>query len=162
MKLENQELVWYNRITIFHHAHYLCSKKYKQRHYTLGLPSVSLAAISGTAIFASLESSEDALWKIIAGALALTAAILSALVTFLSYKERSDAHHKAGALYGNLRADIEYFAKFGEEAKEADFWKTIITKWNKYDTECPLIPNTIYEKARNEVTAFRKRSISLP
>lgn len=153
MALDIQEIVWYKRIATFHHAHFACSKKYKQRHFWLGIPSAALAAISGTTIFASWESSASDMWRIIAGILAIMAAIMSAIVTLLNYKERSDAHLKAGGLYGNLRVKIEYFSKFGDKSK-SQFWKGIIEDWKKYDIDCPVIPKPDYDRARKIIDAL--------
>jgi len=158
MALNNQELVWYKRIATFHRAHFACSKKYSLRHYQIGIPSIVLMAATGSAIFASMESSTSDELSLTAGILALISTILVALITFLDYKERSEAHHKAGGLYGDLRTDVEYFSNFGLfgnfNSKE-DFWKYIIDKFDKYSTDCPNIPKGDYDKASKHIESLK-------
>ena len=99
---------WYRRARESQFAHYHAANYYAAASRWLGIPSVLLSAIVGTALFATLQ--QDGIPRALqigAGLIALTAAALSALQTFLGYDERAAKHRAAAAAYGAVRREIE-------------------------------------------------------
>jgi hypothetical protein len=70
-----------------------CSKV----HLGLGVPSVALAAIAGTSALAEFDNS-----NLIAGLLALTVAVLSALATWLNPNRTAELHRRASGRYHSI------------------------------------------------------------
>jgi hypothetical protein len=78
-------------------AHFNAGTRWSRYHLWLGVPAVILSALAGTAFFKDYTD--------IAGLMASTAAILSALMTFLKPSERAAGHKSSGDQYLALRND---------------------------------------------------------
>src|SRR5215831_10678127 len=63
--------------------HDLAARRCDQRRYLLGIPATVVAAIVGTSTFAALQASPERLLQLVVGVLAIIAAILTSLQTFL-------------------------------------------------------------------------------
>lgn len=86
-------------------AHFNAGRRWSYYHYWLGLPAVVLSAAAGTAFFKDLPD--------IAGAMASTVAVLTALSTFLKPSDRAAAHKTSGDQYLALRNDARVFREIG-------------------------------------------------
>ncbi|UTP38176.1 SLATT domain-containing protein [Phenylobacterium sp. LH3H17] len=86
-------------------AHFNASRRWSHYHYWLGVPAVVLSAAAGTAFFKDLPD--------LAGAMASTVAVLTALSTFLKPSDRSAAHKTSGDQYLTLRNDSRVFREIG-------------------------------------------------
>lgn len=99
---------WYRRARESQFAHYHAANHYAASSRWLGIPSVLLSAVVGTALFATLQHNGiPPTLQVGAGLIALTAAALSTLQTFLGYDERAAKHRAAAAAYGAVRREIE-------------------------------------------------------
>jgi hypothetical protein len=99
---------WWYRANINQQAHYLAGLRFAWLNRFLGIPTVILTAIVGTAVFASLtEGQVSPEWQIAAGLLSILATVLAALQTFLGYSERAANHRRASAEFGAIRREIE-------------------------------------------------------
>jgi hypothetical protein len=137
-------------------AHYKAAERALRRHRSLGIPAVLLSAAVGTSIFATAQESPDPLWRIIVGVVALLAAALAALQTFLRYEETAEVHRAAGAGYGALRRDFDLFlARYsgrspvpdGAEAELAQLSR----RFSELAKDTPPIPGRSYKKALKEM-----------
>lgn len=73
------------------------ARRYAKGQYSLGIPSLVVSTVVGTALFAALSSQiTPPLWI---GILSMLAAVLSALQTFLDFGGRSDKHRNAAVKY---------------------------------------------------------------
>ncbi len=82
--------------------HDLASRFYEKLSWKLGIPAVALSAITGVAIFATVER-EGFFWaQVAAGVISILGAVLSAIQTFLQCPEQSAKHKAAAAAYANL------------------------------------------------------------
>ena len=86
-------------------AHFNANARWASYHYWLGIPSVVLSALAGTAFFTDMP--------LAGGALASTVAVLSALSTFLKPADRAAAHKTTGDQYLALRNDSRVFREIG-------------------------------------------------
>lgn len=145
---------WRFRVHRMQLAHYETARKFEARHLWLGLPAIAFSTLVGTTVFASLSRNTDLSLQILTGLLSVTAAVLTALQTFLKYSELSEKHRAAGAKYANLKHRIELLASMPpptqEELKQQ--LTTIEDRWSKVREESPTIPSRIWTKIENSLT----------
>ena len=83
--------------------HDLAARQCDQQRYWLGIPATIISAIVGTATFAALQASSGpqassgSFIQLIVGVLAILAAILTSLQSFLDLGARAERHRLAGA-----------------------------------------------------------------
>lgn len=110
-------------------------------NYFLGVPSVVLAAVAGTSAFAAAGRHH-----VLAGILALIAAVLSALSTFLNPSQNARLHQHASASYGALEGDFRRFASIdllmpgGQATTLEAKLDEAVTRFNEVDAASPPIP----------------------
>lgn len=73
----------------------------------LGIPAVFLSSVVATGVFATLQKDPALGWRIATGVIAVLAAVLGALQTFLRQAERAEQYREAARSYGRLRRRIE-------------------------------------------------------
>lgn len=76
--------------------------------YLIGVPATALAALAGTSTLATWqeETANEAI-SLLAGIVAIMAAVLVGLQTFLNYGARAEQHRVAGARYKAVIREIE-------------------------------------------------------
>lgn len=79
-------------------AQFNAGVRWSRYHLWLGVPSVILSALAGTAFFKDQPE--------IGGAMASIVTILTALMTFLKPSERASSHKSSGDQYLTLRNDV--------------------------------------------------------
>lgn len=82
-------------------AHFNAGTRWASYNYFLGLPSVVLSALAGTAFFNDMPE--------IAGIMSAVVAVLTSLMTFLKPSERASTHKGSGDQYLSLRNDARVF-----------------------------------------------------
>lgn len=82
-------------------SHFNAGARWTRYNTLIGLPSVILSALAGTAFFKDYGA--------VAGVMASVAAVLTALMTFLKPAERASEHKQAGDQYLTLRNDARIF-----------------------------------------------------
>ena len=93
---------WYDQIAIKQHEHYLAALHFSRLHYWIGIPLILLTAILGKSVFARTQHKRSVSSRVALGTLSVSATILAALQTLLSYNERVVKHQIAGTRYANL------------------------------------------------------------
>jgi hypothetical protein len=119
-------------------------------HLILGIPASVLAAVASISAFNDLP--------LLAGALAIVVAALSAVSTFLNPAEKAQAHHLAGARFTGLRSQVRYLrevalltSKTPDELASA-LESLIVTK-DDLNQKSPIIPRPAFERARRGIEA---------
>ena len=79
-------------------GHFSIANVWKRVHYGLGIPGTILAAAAGVSALTENE--------VLAGGLAIVAAVLTALITFLEPDKTAARHHNAGIKYNAIRGKI--------------------------------------------------------
>jgi hypothetical protein len=111
---------WYRRARESQFAHYAAASRYAILARLLGIPSVALSAVAGTALFATLqEESASVGLRLALGLVSVLAGVLAALQTFLGFGERADRHRAAGSAYGAVRREIEQYHAVPPRTAEA-------------------------------------------
>jgi len=155
---------WYRRARESQMIHYECGSHYAKWNYRLGVPSIILSALVGTAVFASLDSA-DINHKILIGLISMLAAILTALHTFLGYAQRSEKHNGAAAGYSSIRKTLErmetsptdYVDNFNSEMA------LIQSELDNLAENAPTIPESIGKNAIEKLKSKpHKRIFNIP
>ena len=135
------------------YGHYQAGKHTARKHRLLGLPIMITTTVVGTSIFATVSTNPSLIWKIIAGLISLTAAVLASIQTFFNFQEQSQKHKEAGVRYGILRRDIDLYmlkyANANQSARDqalADL-KTIADRLGQLAEESPDLADSFYEQA---------------
>jgi len=136
-------------------AHYLAGKRFGVMHVRLGVPVVSLSTIVGSAIFATLTATPNAILTVVAGLTSIAAATLAALQTFFGYSERAGKHRLAGAQYSALKREFDLLALGLRTASPnldmaLELLNELTQRLKQHEQESPDVPDRYYDQARRE------------
>ena len=90
--------------------HTLAARRCEWYRTLVGVPAIAVPAVAGTSIFASLGEAPDSRAIILVGIVTVSAAVLTALQTFLDYPGRAARHHAAAAHYKAAIHELEQLA----------------------------------------------------
>jgi hypothetical protein len=138
---------WRSRASRMQLAHRKAAREFDSRHLWLGLPAIAFSTVVGTTIFASLSENREIWLRILVGLLSVTAALLTALQTFLKYSELSEKHRVAGAKFASLKHRIELISAMPlpplDELKQQ--LTMIEDHWERVREESPNLPARIWQ-----------------
>jgi hypothetical protein len=100
---------WYRRARESQFAHYTAAGSYTRLSKSLGVPSVVLSAAAGSVLFATLSKSASIELRLFVAFVALSAAVLGALQTFLGLNALAEQHRSTASRYGTIRRQIEQY-----------------------------------------------------
>jgi hypothetical protein len=90
------------------HAHNEEAARFNSRHYRLGMATVVLTSVVGTAVFASIATQPQYVpLQVLTGVLSVAAAAIAALHTFFDFAGQSAKHKAAGGAFEVLRRRLE-------------------------------------------------------
>lgn len=127
--------------------HDLAARRCDHQRYLLGIPATITAAIVGTSTFAALQESPGRAIQMTIGALAIIAAILASLQSFLDLGARAERHRIAGVKY---KAVIRHMEQMGigtlsgiglDAPVVTDLRKDLDT----LEEETPVVPPSVYD-----------------
>lgn len=98
------------------------AKIWSKRNTLLGVPSTGLAAIAGVAGLA------DVLGNVWTGALAMTAAFLTAILTTLNYSKKIDQAHASANAYLTLQQDARIFIEVDSKGNSIEELRELLAK----------------------------------
>ena len=129
-------------------GHFEAAATWNKWHKCLGIPATVLAAAVG--VFASSVS------PLYLTPVALLAAILTAVMTWLEPSKSSAKHLSFGNLYNSLRNDARIFSNISCKTEEATSeleaqLKALARRRNSLNEESPLIPRHAYERAKKGI-----------
>jgi hypothetical protein len=156
-RVDKSELLrhWRFRVHRVQTGHYEAGRRYDRMHLWLGVPTLIVGTIVGTAIFASLSSATHEVFPtILVGLLSVASAVLAGLQTFLKYSELAERHKIAGARFADIKHQIEMVAVFQADSPELLESKLneIEQRWEKIREESPNIPARIWRKIEKTMT----------
>lgn len=159
MTLPAGELIrdWHRRARENQYVHYETGAHFSRLGYLLGVPSVVLSAIVGTAVFASLAKDGRAAtseWvTILIGFISVVAATLTSLQTFMRYPERAARHRQSGAGFGALRRELEYLLALPPDDPSVlrQELEAIRASMDKLALESPEVPSRLKKRFDREV-----------
>lgn len=142
--------VWYRRARESQFAHYRSASRYTMLARLLGIPSVVLSAVAGTALFASLQKETTSLdFRLALGLISVLAGVLAALQTFLGFAGRADRHRAAGSAYGAARREIEQYHAVPPRTAEAvaGVMNRLRERLDAIAEKAPDVPDRTWDKA---------------
>jgi len=149
-------LVWIRRARESQMSHYEMANLLSARERWLGLPVISITAIVGTSVFASLTvAAVSPLLRVAVGSLSVLAAVLAALQTFFKFAERAEKHRAAGARYGATRRKLEAIYAGDIEAREGHYL-SVRKELDRLADISPHVPPRVFNRTlRMSHEAFR-------
>jgi hypothetical protein len=126
--------------------HDLAARRCDQRRYWLGIPATMASAIVGTSTFTALQASAEETVKLGVGALALLAAILVALQTFLDLGARAERHRVTGVRYKVMIRQLEQLGiKVLQPQVDSAKLTELRQRLDALEEETPVVPMATYE-----------------
>jgi hypothetical protein len=143
-------------------GHYMAAERAELRGRVIGITSAILGAVVGTSIFATIQSSPSVPWRISAGLLATSAAVLAAMYTFLDYAQRAASHRAAGAAYGRLLREFDGFSLELSAGKDVSQLMGSLARlrhrMDELGQDSPLIPSPSFWAGQKEIRKELKNS----
>ena len=127
--------------------HDLAARRCDHQRYLLGIPATIASAIVGTSAFAALQKSLDVAVQITIGALAIIAAILVSLQSFLDLGARAERHRIAGVKYKVVIRRIEQLGigTISGLGLDAPVVTEIRRSLDSLEEEMPVVPPSVYD-----------------
>lgn len=152
MKDEQKLLLtdWFRRARESQYTHYASAEFYSKMHYWLGIPTIALGVIVGTAVFASFESEAVGGYKIALGLISILSSVLAALNTFLDFSSKAEKHRSAAAGYSSIRKTLERI-----KTSEQDYANSFNNEMEKLQKEL----DTLADKSPNPPKSVSKKEI---
>jgi hypothetical protein len=135
---------WYERAAFVAHSHYRAALRFSRLNFLFGFPTVVLATIVGTSVFATLQAKPDFWWQVAVGLMSIAAAILSALQSFLGYNDKAEKHRSAGAKYNAIGRELELWLSLPQEDLEK--LDAIRLRIDALAQESPHIPEAVHRE----------------
>lgn len=135
---------WLLRVSRKAHAHALAAARARALHNWIGIPSIVLSTLVGTAVFSEITRGSDGFAKWIVTILVLIAAGLSALQTFLRFAEHEVLHNDCRRQFSKLRRDIEIALLATNPEEQRSLMLRIQSQINEIAE--PHIPNSIWKR----------------
>lgn len=89
--------------------HEEAARQLEAQYRYVGIASLILSAVVGASIFSSLEIAFEPWGRLIAGVLSIVASVLTSLITFQRYEERTEKHRAASVMYKAVLRKLEEF-----------------------------------------------------
>lgn len=142
---------WRNRAYACQVAYFYACSKSRRAYYLLGVPTVILSAIVGTAIFAGAGTgveaeNEDFYIRMLLGTISVIATVLSALQTFFNFSEAANRNARAGEMYASIRRQIEETLALPAElrASPKQYLESIRKQMDEAGTKTPEISRRVW------------------
>ncbi|WP_187365831.1 SLATT domain-containing protein [Trebonia kvetii] len=111
-------LAWYRRVRLANQAHAEAGSHARRNSMLLGIPAVTLSAVVGSAIFATIDKTPNRYLQIAVGLLSLTTAVLAAFQTFLRLDEQVREHEVASRSFGAIRRELGQLGAIAHHNRE--------------------------------------------
>lgn len=120
------------------------ARRLESQYRKVGIASVILSAIVGASLFGSLEVAYEPWGRIVAGMLSIAASVLSSLLTFQKYEERTEKHRKASAEHkGALRTLEHLHASLKASTPDQNTIVKLESQFLELEKFAPVVPESI-------------------
>ncbi|MFM0736054.1 SLATT domain-containing protein [Paraburkholderia xenovorans] len=151
-------LKWIRRARESQMSHYDMADLLSSRERRVGWLVTALTAFVGTAVFASLNANAvSPALRIVVGLVSVTAAVSSALQTFLRYAERAEKHRSAGARYGAVRRRLEAIFAGDPDALDGHYLTAIRDELDRLAEDSPNVPPQRFYRTQQTLADAQKR-----
>jgi hypothetical protein len=133
-------------------GHFEAARRWNLLNYWIGIPAAIAATLVST--MAGIAGLKD--YATLAGVLALSSGVFTAIVGFLRPAEKAAAHHRAGTAFNALKNDarIFYSIECGSDPSPTDVVdriKELNDCRTKLNEESPAIPRFAFLKGRDGI-----------
>ncbi len=156
---------WFRRVRESQLIHYACSEHFRNLNLLLGIPTIVLTTIVGTAVFISLGNQSVGNYKITIGMVSMLASVLAALHTFLGYAQRAEKHRLTATGYASIRRELELLKTFpiADSNELSKKLETIKLRMDHLTESSESVPHRIWKKHVSELKGTdHKRIFHLP
>ena len=152
---------WFRRVRVNQFAHYACGNYFSKLNFMLGIPTIILSTLVGTAVFVSLDNQAVGNYKIAIGFVSMLASVLAALHTFLGFSQRAEKHRLTATAYSSIRRELELIKTFPiEDSVElSKKLETIKIQIDHLAESAEEVPKRVWEKNRNALKSKEHKRI---
>lgn len=151
---------WLRQLHTMHVAHRRAESRAARLSRSVGLAIAVVSAVTGTAIFATLQQDPRTGWRVAVGVIAIAGAILGALQSTMAFGQQQAQHRSAAEGYGVLRRELEdwMIAHPRGDAAAFDAWAADLRRrWNATEAGAPALSNRLYRQAERAVHERERR-----
>jgi hypothetical protein len=141
-----------DKLTDLHRGHWSTVKVFGRYDKILGVMVVTLSIVVGTTLFVNLQKTDSRGWQIAAGVVAMVAAVLAGLQTFLNYSERRESHQEAGVRFGDLKRWAELL-RADPPPQDDEFRDKLVVlqeALTKAEEASPPVPTSLFRRAEKK------------
>lgn len=147
--IESMLEAWCKSASIMHYAHhYAATQNDKQNFWFSGILVAALTAIVGSTAFTDLSNSPHRAANAFVPALALLAAVFTAINTGLDFRGRSQRHHAAATAFQAVRREIEEELVMHREGRNKDSYKHLRDAWTGALASAPRLSEKMHDKGQ--------------
>jgi len=127
--------------------HDLAARRCDDQRYLIGVPATVITAIVGTSVFAALQESPNRVVQVVVGVLAIAAAILSSLQSFLDLGARAERHRMAGVRYKAVIRQLEQMGigTLHDLKLDAPVVNELRQNLDSLEEDMPVVPPSVYD-----------------
>lgn len=163
MNEEQEALVkdWFRRVRENQFTHYACGNYFSRLNYMLGIPTIILSTVVGTAVFVSLDNQAIGNYKIVIGVVSMLASVLAALHTFLGFSQRAEKHRLTATGYASVRRELELIKTFPIEGSVelSKKLETIKIQIDHLAESAEEVPKSVWQKNIRELKGREHKRI---
>lgn len=154
---KNRELLqgWQIHIRKSWKKHAEAAHRLESQYRRMGIMSAILSAVIGASVFASLEAIYEPWSRIVAGLVSLSASVLSSLVTFNRYEERTEKHRTVAARYkAGLRLLEQTLASPRRNSIDSAGLDRLRQELDDLEASAPVVPESISDEIDNNFKEY--------
>lgn len=127
--------------------HDLAARRCDRQRILIGIPATVIGAVVGTSVFAALQESPSRPVQIAVGVLAVVAAILTSLQSFLDLGARAERHRVAGVRYKAVIRRLEQMGigTLDRLTLEAPVLTELRESLDALEEDMPVVPPRVYD-----------------
>jgi hypothetical protein len=133
--------------------HEEAARRLESRYRRIGAVSIIFSAIVGTSLFASPEDRWEPWSRMLAGAISIMASVLSGLLTFYRYQERSEHHRTAGVGYKGMVRRIEQLLATPDSLDPSGI-EAVRQELHQLEVSTPVVPEEISQRIENDYRIY--------
>lgn len=134
--------------------HAEAARRLERQYRRVGGFSVALSGLVGASIFAALEKLYEPWSRIAAGISSVTASVLSGLLAFNRYEERTEKHRIAAVRYKASLKQIEALLSTGRPNIDDTTIERIEEEFRDLERSAPVVPPDIDHAVEKRYEAF--------
>ena len=144
-------------------THYKLADRRTRTNQIIGGLTVVFTTVVSAGILTSVHGGHKTVWTVAAGIVSLIAGLLAGLQSFYKFGESGEKHRLAGASFGDVRNDLDFFIAQYTGADSTYFagahadLKVQTDRIAKLELAGPGYPGRVYDKLKRQQNAQSKQ-----